>query len=47
METIRLVFLVLAFVCFLLATFNVPSKINLVAAGLCCWIATIIPGLIR
>lgn len=40
--SVDLVLMVFAFVLFVLATFNVPRdpKVNLVAAGLACWIAT-------
>ena len=34
--------LMFAFVLFVVASFNVPSRINLIAAGLACWIATTI-----
>ncbi|HKV99967.1 MAG TPA: hypothetical protein VJN96_09085 [Vicinamibacterales bacterium] len=34
--------LVFAFVCFVVAAFNTQSRINLVAAGLACWVATLI-----
>lgn len=34
-----LIFMVFAFVLFLLATFNVPSKWNLISAGLAFWVA--------
>ena len=37
LHTILLVF---ALVLFIIATFPVPSRINLVAAGLACWVAT-------
>ena len=47
MATITLVFLIFAFVCFVLAALNVPSRINLVGAGLAFWVATLIPGLVR
>lgn len=36
------VLLVAAFVLFLLASFNVSSRINLTAAGLACWLASLI-----
>lgn len=32
------ILLLLGFVCFVLAAFGVPSRINLIAAGLACWI---------
>jgi hypothetical protein len=39
--SLRLVLLVIAFVLFLLAALNVPSsKVNLLAAGLACWVLT-------
>jgi hypothetical protein len=37
LHTILLVF---AFVLFAVAAFNVQSRINLIAAGLACWVAT-------
>jgi len=43
MMTIDLVLLILALVCFLAASFNVSSpRINLVAAGLACWVLTLL-----
>ena len=43
--TVDLILLVIAFVCFLLATFNVKTPVNLVALGLALWVlAAIIPG---
>jgi hypothetical protein len=33
------VLLVFAFVLFVVAAFVVPSRINLIAAGLACWVA--------
>ena len=38
----HMVLLVFAFVCFVLAALNVPSKISLVGAGLACWVATLL-----
>jgi hypothetical protein len=40
MALLVLVLLILGLVAFLAATFNVVSRINLIAAGLACWIAT-------
>jgi len=34
--------LVFAFVFFLVAVFNTPSRVNLIAAGLACWVATLL-----
>jgi hypothetical protein len=34
------VLLVFAFVLFVVAAFNAPSRVNLIAAGLACWVAT-------
>jgi hypothetical protein len=34
MNVIHLILIILAFVLFLIATFNVPSRVNLIAAGL-------------
>jgi hypothetical protein len=43
MMTIDLVLLILALVCFLAAAANVSSpRINLIAAGLACWIASLL-----
>jgi len=47
MATIQLLFLVLALACLILATFNVPSRWNLIAGGLAFYMATLIPGLLR
>ena len=47
MATMQLIALVFALVCFVLAAANVPSRINLIGAGLAFWVATLIPGLIR
>lgn len=41
---IHLVLLAFAFVCFVLATFNVSAKFNLVAAGLAFWVLSILLG---
>jgi hypothetical protein len=38
----HLILYVFAFVCFAVATFSPPSRINLVAAGLAFWVATLI-----
>ena len=40
MITLRLILLVLALLLFLLATFGVSGRVNLVAAGLACGVAT-------
>jgi hypothetical protein len=43
MITIDLVLLILALVCFLAAAVNVPSpRLNLVAAGLAAWVASLL-----
>ena len=43
MMTLDLVLLVLALVCFLAAAANVPSpRVNLIAAGLALWVASIV-----
>ena len=34
--------LVFAFVLFVCAAFNVPCRVNLAAAGLACWVATLL-----
>ena len=43
MITLRLLFLVFAFVCFVLAALGVPNppRVNLLAAGLAFWVATL------
>lgn len=33
------ILLVFAFVLFVIAALNVPSRVNLLAAGLACWVA--------
>jgi hypothetical protein len=42
LTSIRLLFLVFAFVCFVLSALGVPSppRINLLSAGLAFWVAT-------
>jgi len=40
---LKLILLIAAFVCFVLAAFGVGGRINLVAAGLALWVATLIP----
>jgi hypothetical protein len=47
MATLQLIFLIAAMLCFGFAAFNVPARWNLIAAGLCLWVATLIPGLVR
>jgi hypothetical protein len=44
MANIGLVFLVFAFVCFVLAAFNVAARWNLIAAGLAFWVGAEIFG---
>lgn len=34
--------LAFAFVLFVVAAFNVPGRVNLIAAGLACWVATLL-----
>jgi hypothetical protein len=34
--------LVFAFVLFVVSAFNVPCRVNLLAAGLACWVATLL-----
>jgi hypothetical protein len=41
---IVLILLIAAFVLFVVAAFPVPSRVNLVAAGLACWVASLIVG---
>ena len=38
---IALILLIAAFILFLLATFGVGSRFNLVAAGLACWVLAV------
>lgn len=47
MATITLIFLIFALVCFVLAAASVPSRINLIGAGLAFWVSTLIPGLLH
>lgn len=42
MLTLRLVLLLLAFVAFVLAAFGVPSRVNLIAAGLAVWVLALL-----
>jgi hypothetical protein len=43
MHNLNLVLIVAAFICFVIAAIGVPSgRINLVAAGLACWVASLI-----
>lgn len=42
MSLLILLFLVLALVCFLAATFNVVARINLIALGLAFWVLTVL-----
>lgn len=39
-----LILLVFAFVLFVVAAFNVPSRVNLIAAGLACWVLSTFVG---
>jgi len=39
LDTLLIVF---AFVCFVLSACNVGGKVNLTAAGLACWVATLL-----
>ena len=41
---IATILLVFAFVLFVLATFNVPSKFSLIAAGLAFWVLSVLLG---
>lgn len=38
--TLDLVLLIAAFVCFVVATIGIPSRVNLVALGLALWVLT-------
>jgi len=40
--TLDLILLVLAFVSFVLATFGVPSRVNLIGAGLALYVLTLL-----
>jgi len=45
MSLLILLLLIVGFVCFVLATFSVPvPRVNLVAAGLACWLLTVLIG---
>lgn len=44
MALLVLILLILGLVAFLAATFNLAARINLVAAGLACWILTAVIG---
>lgn len=39
-----LILIIAALVCFVLAALDVPTRVNLVAAGLACWIASNLIG---
>ena len=39
---ITTILLVFAFVCFVLAAFTVPSRVNLTALGLAFWVSTLL-----
>ena len=41
---LNLILLCFAFVCFVLATFNVSAKWNLIAAGLAFWVLSVLLG---
>lgn len=41
---LHLILLVFAFVLFVLAAWGVPSRVNLIAAGLACWVAALLLG---
>ena len=42
MLTIKLVLLILAFLCFVLSTFGVGARVNLQSAGLAFWILALL-----
>lgn len=44
MGLLTAILLVAAFVLFVIAVFNVPARVNLVAAGLACWVLTVLIG---
>lgn len=41
---IALILLIAAFVLFVIAAWPVPSRINLMSAGLACWVLSVIIG---
>jgi hypothetical protein len=45
--SISLIFLVVAFICFLCAACNVPSRVNLIALGLAFWVLSLLIGVLR
>lgn len=46
MDVLVLVLLILAAICFGLATFNVATRWNMIGAGLLCWVLTaLLPAL--
>jgi len=44
MSIVILVLLIVAFICFVVAALGVTTRINLVAAGLACWVLTALIG---
>lgn len=44
MITVRVVLLILALICFVLATAGVVSRVNLVALGLSLWVLSLLIG---
>ena len=42
--TLGLVLLIAAFILFVIAAFGVGSRFNLVAAGLACWVLSVLLG---
>lgn len=44
--TLTLLLLILALVAFIAAAFGARTRVNLVAVGLACWVATVLLGLV-
>jgi hypothetical protein len=47
MIALNLIFIVLAFVCFLLATIGVPARVNLIALGLAFYMLALLAPVLR
>lgn len=45
--TLALILLLAAFILFVIAAFNVASRVNLIAAGLACWVLAEFVPLLR
>ena len=44
MLSVAAILLIVAFICFLLAAFNVPANVNWVALGLAAWVLEVLLG---